>query len=200
MIKIVIFDFGGVVHSLEGGSLNNIANVYGISPQELGPILKSYALDLSIGKISERRFWEGLSKELKRPVPDSWSAVWNIALANNVFYPEIIDLVKKLNVREIRAVVLSNTIPPHAEFIRQKGWYEGFDKVYLSCEIGYRKPDIKAYELVLKDQETLGKECVYIDDLEENLVPARELGMVTILAKSPKQVVDAVEEIMKLGN
>jgi putative hydrolase of the HAD superfamily len=69
--------------------------------------------------------------------------------------------------------------------------------MYLSYEIGIRKPDRKAYELVLKDQDVKGAECVYVDDLEENLIPAGELGMKTILANNPKQVVDTIKRIMK---
>ncbi len=92
--------------------------------------------------------------------------------------------------------MLSNTIPPHAEFNRSQGWYDYFDKVYLSYEMGVRKPDIRAYEHVLRDQKLSGRECIMVDDIEENLIPAEGLGMQTVLAINPSQAARDVREKM----
>ena len=42
-------------------------------------------------------------------------------------------------------------------------------------------------------------ECVFIDDKEENLVPAEELGMKTVLFQNPKQAVKEVLNIIENG-
>lgn len=195
--KLVIFDFGGVVHSLTiGSSLENIAKSFGIYEEEWRRVVGPLAGELSTGKINEQQFWIQLSDGLDKPIPNSWWEVWNKSLQGDKVYPEITGLVKRLKSKGINVVVLSNTIPPHAELIRKWGWYRPFDKVYLSYDLGFRKPDMRVYEFVLKDQHVKGAECVYVDDLEENLVPAGELGMKTVLAVNPKQVVKDVRKLV----
>jgi len=198
MIRLVIFDFGGVVHSLKGGSnLERAAKLYGVTVEELRPEFTGALSKLSTGEMNEFQFWQTLSKTINRPIPPEWRTFWADPMIEEKAYSEIMELVKELKARAVRTVVLSNTIPPHANICRERGWYKPFDKMYLSYEIGIRKPDRKAYELVLKDQDVKGAECVYVDDLEENLIPAGELGMKTILANNPKQVVDTIKRIMK---
>jgi 2-haloacid dehalogenase len=42
------------------------------------------------------------------------------------------------------------------------------------------KPDPKIYEILLQRNNLDPKNCIYIDDSKNNLVPAQELGMTTI--------------------
>lgn len=118
------------------------------------------------------------------------------ALENDHAYPEIAKLAQELRDKGIKAVILSNTVPPHGQLIKKWGWYRPFYKIYLSYEIGFRKPDKRAYQIVLDDLGLKGEECVMVDNIEEDLVPARELGMRTVLAINPGQVVRDVREKM----
>ncbi len=43
------------------------------------------------------------------------------------------------------------------------------------------KPDLRAYIRVLKALDTVGGECLIVDDRPRNLEPAKELGMTTVL-------------------
>ncbi|TSC86392.1 MAG: HAD-superfamily hydrolase, subfamily IA, variant 3 [Microgenomates group bacterium Gr01-1014_16] len=194
MFKAVVFDFGGVVRGIgHTGSRQMIAELYGLPLDQIGASIQKLAYQMSVGKITEAEFWTLLSESVGKPKPGEWKKLWHERTTKDfkINIP-IVELVKNLKSQKIQCFVLSNTIPPHVEFNRAQGWYEMFDKVYLSVDIGLRKPDIKAYEYVLKDQDLKGEECIYIDDLEENLVPARELGMKTILAVDPDQVVKDV--------
>ena len=47
-----------------------------------------------------------------------------------------------------------------------------FDYVYLSFEIGIRKPDRKIYEYVLNDLKTLPENILFIDDDTNNILTA----------------------------
>jgi FMN phosphatase YigB (HAD superfamily) len=42
------------------------------------------------------------------------------------------------------------------------------------------------------------EECIFIDDRDINLAPARQLGMATVLAHSPGQVINEIHE--RLGD
>jgi putative hydrolase of the HAD superfamily len=189
MIKAVIFDFGGVVHGLGKEKLSELlASKLNREVEGLRKQVVPLVMSMSVGQITEDKFWE----ELGGKADEVWMEQ---SLKCSLNLP-IIKLVHDLKVRGITTVVLSNTIPPHVQIVRKFGWYNEFDKVFLSCEIGLRKPDPKAYEYALDKLGILGSECIFIDDVPENLVPAEKLGMKTVLATDPKQVVADVESLL----
>lgn len=52
-----------------------------------------------------------------------------------------------------------------------------FTSKLLSFEIGYSKPDLRAYEVAIEKCGVLPNECIFIDDLVHNVVAAKEAGM-----------------------
>jgi putative hydrolase of the HAD superfamily len=61
-----------------------------------------------------------------------------------------------------------------------------------------RKPELKIYRLTLKKLKVKPEECIFIDDKEKNLKPAKKLGIKTVLAKNPKQVIRDVCKILRI--
>lgn len=55
-----------------------------------------------------------------------------------------------------------------------------FDVIVLSSDVGLVKPDRRIYELASKRLDVDTDECVFIDDLEKNVIGAREAGMQAI--------------------
>ena len=94
-----------------------------------------------------------------------------------------------MNLKKYEVVSFTNTEKEIVEFNKAKNRvFNLFDKNYISCEIGLMKPDIKAYEFVLRDLDAQPSEVIFIDDKIENLKPAKQLGMDTILYKNPTQL------------
>ena len=59
--------------------------------------------------------------------------------------------------------------------------YQNLPKVIVcSYSVGVNKPHPGIYKEALRRLNLSGKECIFIDDTEERLRPAQELGMVTI--------------------
>lgn len=198
MIKAVIFDFGGVVIDVsQTGSVELITRTLGVNLASARSIIGKQIERWSVGEIGEEEFWQKICQDLGKPIPENWKELWRKPTEENaILFPETINLAKELKEKGIKALVLSNTLPPHIEVISKKGWYDFFDKLYFSCEIGFRKPDIKAYEYVLEKESLLGSECVFVDDSEDNLIPARNLGMKVVWAQSPNQVREEVSRLI----
>ena len=57
-----------------------------------------------------------------------------------------------------------------------------FDYVFLSFEIGLRKPDREIYEYVLKSIQTTPNNVLFIDDYINNIQGAKECGIQTCCA------------------
>ena len=58
-----------------------------------------------------------------------------------------------------------------------------------------RKPFTEIYELLLKRYEIDSRTAVYIDDNERNLKAPREMGIHSILFKSPSQLEEELKEL-----
>jgi len=67
-----------------------------------------------------------------------------------------------------------------------------FSLFFSSCYTGRRKPDPAAYRGVVDVLRADPRDCLFVDDREENLVPARSLGMGTIQYRSPEQLATAL--------
>ena len=70
-----------------------------------------------------------------------------------------------------------------------------FDGRLVSGEERMRKPYKEIYELLLNRFNIIADTAVYIDDNERNLKPPREMGIHTILFKSPAQLEEELKEI-----
>lgn len=63
-----------------------------------------------------------------------------------------------------------------------------FDELVLSGEVGFIKPDPRIYELAAARLGVLPEECVFVDDLEHNVIAAREVGMEAAQYHSASQI------------
>lgn len=72
------------------------------------------------------------------------------------------------------------------DFFHEKK-YGFFDVTVFSCMEGLIKPDRKIYEITLKRLGVKPKEAVFIDDKEENVNSAKNIGINTILFKDLEQ-------------
>lgn len=196
MIKAVIFDYGGVVR-LSHSCWEMIAAAYSISVETLTEKAQPFLTLFSKGLITENQFWKQLSSRLKKPIPENKKDLWRKSYEKNFrLSSEIIHFVKELKRQGIKTAVLSNTIKPHVEIATRHKGYRDFDVVILSCEVNLQKPEKEIYLLTVKQLRVNPKKCIFIDDKKEYLAPAEELGMKTILAKNPKQVIDDISRIV----
>ncbi|NXV53053.1 HYES hydrolase, partial [Uria aalge] len=70
-----------------------------------------------------------------------------------------------------------------------------FDLVIESCRLGVQKPDPKIYTYALDALQVKPQEVILLDDIGENLKPAREMGMATILVRDTETVLKELEEL-----
>lgn len=198
MIKAVIFDWGGVIApNPNGGWVNVLMDMLDISYEELRPHWHAAGYeDFSKGLISESTFWAQFEKSFGKPLDIDTSRVWSNGSAL-VPYPGFIDYIKNLRENGFKTGVLSNTVHPLSAVLRKSGLYNNFDVVILSDETGDIKPNIGIYEITLKKLDLPAADCIYIDDLEKNLEPARKLGMTTILAnENPADTISNIKSLI----
>lgn len=103
--------------------------------------------------------------------------------------PDSVALLADVQRTGLRTYGLSNwsaeTFPP----IRAKNpFFETFDGIVISSEVGVCKPDPAIYNILLQRYSLLPEECLFIDDRLDNIEAAAKLGIATIQFHSPAQV------------
>ncbi|NXL68770.1 HYES hydrolase, partial [Chordeiles acutipennis] len=73
-----------------------------------------------------------------------------------------------------------------------------FDLVIESCRLGVQKPDPRIYTHALDALQAKPQEVILLDDIGENLKPAREMGMATIHVRDTETVLKELEELSGL--
>ncbi len=201
-IKHFIFDFGGVLVE-QSFTDNNLLDVLehdlGIQiPRDSKSYTKKMNRRMKAGRIASKEYLEKLLEEYYYPhqkkdgaLPakkvnieyylELWFEMYT-RLTNFSYKME--NCIERLHHAGYTVSLLSNTFDIHVKSIELRGFYDIFDHVYLSNELGMIKPDIKKYKYVLKKLDTEGKKCIFIDDKLPNLVPARKLGMVVLKFES----------------
>ncbi|MBB3129407.1 putative hydrolase of the HAD superfamily [Paenibacillus rhizosphaerae] len=67
----------------------------------------------------------------------------------------------------------------------------------ISSRAGYCKPDPRIYQLICEHFSDGEGPCIYVDDQEKNLIPARALGWHTVIADSEGRWVEEVSRLLK---
>ena len=76
-------------------------------------------------------------------------------------------------------------------FPRVKDQYEflsWFNPLVISGHIGYKKPDPEPFQILLHELNLDAGDCVFIDDMEDNIQEARRQGFEVIQFSSPEQL------------
>jgi len=201
-IKYFIFDFGGVLVE-QSYTDKNILDIIEHDlelkiPRDYNSFTKKLNRRMKSGLISSREYLEKILDKYYYPnqqknrilTPkkvniDYYLELWiqMYSLLTNFSY-EMEKIIERLHQAGYEVILLSNTFDIHANSNELKGFYNVFNKLFLSNEIGLIKPDIEKYKYMLKKLDTKGKYCVFIDNKLRNLVPARKLGMVVLKFES----------------
>ena len=105
--------------------------------------------------------------------------------------------IKELRKKGYQVLFLSNFPEKVYRIYRDEmAFLEEMDGGILSYREKLAKPERPIYELLVKRYGLNPKECVYLDDLAENLIEAQNLGMHVILFESKDK---ALLELKKIG-
>lgn len=184
-IQAIIFDLGGVilninyqntVDSFKELGVKNADNFYSKKLQD------SIFDKIEVGAISTKEFLEHLQRECNNTEDVKVEKAWNAMLED--LPKERLDLLLSLK-NKYKLFLLSNTNSIHINTIHNKlgetqwkNFCNLFDKMYLSHEIGVRKPNIAAFQLILKQQKLNPNEVLFIDDSIQHIKGARKLGII----------------------
>ncbi len=198
-IKAIIFDIGGVLELGEYATQpkrgHRELSVHEYVSTKLGISLDHYfdSIDSAYarsmeGKISKKRLLYILSKNFKvssRKIEKLYLKAYKKNFKHN---KKLYNFAFKLREQGYQIAILSDQWHLSKLALMPKKMTSKFDVVVVSCDVGVRKPDQKIYRMVLKQLRVKAKEVLFIDNREWNLIPAKKIGMKTILFKNNEQL------------
>ena len=177
MIKAIIFDLNGVF--IQSRMLSErFAEDFSVPSEKFLPALKDIMAQVRLPNANGLySYWQPYFQD------------WKIDLSEQEFYdywfkaetdiPKMLELAENMKKQGLKIFILSNNLRERAHFYEETFSFLKTlpEKVYYSWQTGFVKPDERAYELILKENNLLPEECLYFDDSEKNVEVANSLGI-----------------------
>tara|TARA_Y100001954_G_C15705123_1_gene549943 strand:- start:324 stop:971 length:648 start_codon:yes stop_codon:yes gene_type:complete len=198
-IENIIFDFGGVIYDIDyQRSIDEFTKLGAENFNEMySQAIQNQLFErLETGAVSPDEFRNEIRQKLKPETTDEQiDAAWNALLLD--FKLERIELLKNLK-ENYNLFLLSNSNIIHYDvFLKQFQQISGletfddiFDKAHYSFDMGIRKPNEEAYQYVIDQHQLNASRSLFIDDSEQNIKPAVNVGLKAYFHKPGEEMTD----------
>ena len=204
-IRNIAFDLGGVVLALSYEKAIRMFEEIGLKDarQRLDAFeQKGIFGDLESGRISTEDFRRELSLLIGKELTmddcyQAWHGYVDYVPKRNL------EAILSLRSRGYKVCLLSNTNPFMMQWADKDFDGEGhpigyfFDALYLSYECKVMKPRREIFEMMLKGQQALPEETLFVDDGPRNVEAAKALGMQTLCPQNNEDWTAALETMLK---
>ena len=193
MINAIIFDFGDVFINLDKEASVQAFKKLGMTAPNPEFLEANEAFEK--GKISEENFLKSFRAVLPNATKDEIKTAWNSIIGEFPLYR--LEFLQMLS-QKYRLFLLTNTDMIHIEHFEEKvgisffsDFYQCFEKVYYSFEMGMRKPEPEIFTRILNNHDLSPKRTLFVDDKKQNIDAAEALGIqVWHLQAGEEDVVD----------
>ena len=200
-IKNIIFDLGGVLMNIDFARTFTAFEVIGFRVAERwfhDPEVNQLCMDFETGvycSIEMRRKFREITGFQCNDA--QFDKAWNALLID--FPPERIRLVEEV-AKKYKTYLLSNTNPIHARHFNAElnkhfnieSLDHLLDKAWYSHNLGYRKPDERIFQKVIKTCRLIPEETLFLDDSELNVKVAASVGLQAIHITPEFSVIEAL--------
>ena len=197
-INTVIFDIGGVLvdfgreHFFEqfGHSSEMCRKLY--ESTIAGPYWKEFDRGVLTDEEVIDRF-ASYAPELEREIRESMKNVHGVVRRMDAAIPWI----RKIKESGRKTLYLSNySMKVAGENADAMDFLPYLDGGVLSCDYHVIKPDPVFYRILIDKYDLDPARCVFLDDLEDNIAAAKELGFHTILVRNHEQAAADLEKLL----
>jgi epoxide hydrolase-like predicted phosphatase len=202
MIKNIIFDLGAVLLNIDFQKTIDAFIKLGVpDDHEFFSKNTQFAFfdDFEKGHITPEEFRDEIRKHIHKPVTDEMiDEAWNAMILD--FPAERINFLVSCR-NKYRTFLLSNSNAIHFSFYNKqlndkyhiRDLSDLFEKAYYSYRSGLRKPDKEIFELVIRENNLLPEETIFIDDLPVHIATAKSLGIKTYLLENSTSLLDVMK-------
>ena len=192
-VKALLFDLGGVLINIDFARALRAWSAF--SPLSVAQLKAAFQQDdayerIETGRITTARYFEHLRACLKLDATDEQIAdAWNALLLDEI--TETVDAIRRAREQlKLPCYIFSNTSPTHHALwrVRHARMLEAFERVFVSSEIGLRKPHREAFDFVAREIGVPPQAILFFDDLADNVAGAAAAGFSTVHVRGPADV------------
>ncbi|MFJ3034812.1 HAD family hydrolase [Curtobacterium pusillum] len=174
VIRAVLFDLDGVIRHFHPKYVAAIEREHALTPGAIEAFAFSAPVidDVTTGRITRAEWVRAIGEHLEAPAAaEAWG--------RQPFTPDdaALGLIDELRTAGYTTAVLTNGTDGVPAEVASFGLPDRVDAVFSSHEIGFTKPDVRAFRHVLDALGLDGPEVFFTDDSEAKLAGAVELGM-----------------------
>ena len=198
MIDTIIFDFGDVFINLDKEATPAALKKLGL--EKWSSEIDFLNFNFEKGLITRTDFLLGLNKLVPKATQEEVLEAWNGVLLDFPMYR--LEFLENLS-KKYQLFLLSNTDSIHINHFKEKNgdefynrFYNCFEKVYFSYDLGMRKPDEEIYNFVIKENNLNPKTTLFVDDNFDNIEGAKKTGLqVWHLLKGKEDVIELFKKV-----
>lgn len=173
-IRAVLFDLDGVIRHFHPEHVAAIERAHDLAPGTIEAVAFAAPLidEVTTGRITRAEWVRAVGEHIGDPAAaEAWG--------RQPFTPdaEVLALADELRAAGYTTAVLTNGTDGIPAEVASFGLHDRVDAVFSSHEIGFAKPDVRAFRHVLDALDLDGPEVFFTDDSERKLAGAEELGM-----------------------
>ena len=184
-MKHILFDFARTIVEHPADSMGlSIVKATGLTDEEDISMVRNaifsvgkYLNNLDDGSMSRDEYRRLMSAELPERLRDYAIRAADYHMRVLPPIPGMKDLLVKLRKDGYKLYILSNLDDYHTPQMQETEYVNYFDGMFFSCEVGVRKPFKAFFEEALKRFDLKAEDCLFIDDLEENVEGALQCGI-----------------------
>lgn len=192
-IEAILVDFGNVICSWTPVTNGRI------STTQLKSIMSSDIwADYERGKHREEECYELLARRFAIDPQDMVTVMAGTRKSVQVHHDVVACLRQIQEQYGLKLYGMTNTPAPEQDIIYSisRQWLP-MDHIYISGEVGMRKPDVSFYEHVLNNLTLPAKRVLFVDDRPENVLAAESIGVKAILFQDPCRLSHHLEDYLE---
>jgi len=198
LIRAVLFDFGGVIAE-EGfyNGLISLAEKQALDARSMPEegMKAVYDSGFVLGRGTAADFWALMRKRTGLEGEDDFLS--DRIIDGFQIRHWVIELVRKLRTKGYITGILSDQTHWLYELDTYDHFFNEFDHVYNSYDLGKGKRDPTLFTDVVNDLRLQPGEVLFIDDNEGNVRRARDMGLKSILYTDQKTFIAELENTLK---
>jgi glucose-1-phosphatase len=197
-IQALLFDLGGVVVEIDFNRA--FAHWQSISRLSLAELKAAFTFDVPYqrherGEITANEYFVHLAQHLQlQDDPARIAEGWN-----SIFIAEITETLRMIETARAKlpCYAFTNTNAAHkaAWSVKFPAVVHAFDHIFVSSEIGHRKPDRSAFEFVAHSVGVPLESTLFFDDTLENVDGALAAGLEAVYVRRPEDVRTALRRL-----
>ena len=181
-IRAIGFDYGGVIEGSPGSVFEKgVGDILGVNRELFKKVYFENNFLVNTGKLTWNEFWKKVLAELGKTEKTSEFFEFLKNQPTPKINEDMMRLISRLKSRGYKVGILSNNSIEKAQKIRSSEIAKYFDTMVFSEETGHMKPQPEIFEVFIKNLEIKMEELAFVDDTEQSLKTAKEIGFHPVL-------------------